>query len=146
VAARSRRPHPYLHERESREVATGDRREVWADLDAGDSKAASGKRKCCLPGGATDLQKPIADADSGDLDEGVVERLGILGPGLLIQVGRGVETSPQTLPIIRHRTIIARLLPLFAVLLAIGHAERTTPSSRSQRGVRVDSGRHRASA
>ncbi len=119
-----------LHEWESREVATGDRREVWADLDAGDSKAASGKRKCCLPGGATDLQKPIADADSGDLDEGVVERLGILGPGLLIQVGRGVETSPQTLPIIRHRTIIARLLPLFAVLLAIGHAERTPPSSR----------------
>jgi len=49
---------------------------------------------CCLPGGATDLQKPIADADSGDLDEGVVERFGILGPGLLMQVGRGVETSP----------------------------------------------------
>jgi len=91
------------------EVAPGGGGQRRTKLDARNSKAAAGKWNRRLAGGAADLQELITRSERSRVDERVVERVGIVGASLLIEVDRRLERRPQLLSVVGHAPIIARL-------------------------------------
>lgn len=98
--------------REVGEVASSGGGKVGADLDAGDPKPPTGEGDRGLPGGASDFEQPITWIEPSRVDHGVEERFGILRPGLLVEIGGRVEGCSQLLPVVCHRTMMARPAPL----------------------------------
>jgi hypothetical protein len=87
-----------LHVEASNVPASG-RREVGPRLHAGDAEAVSGQRERCLAGGAAHLEQATAGDQPGDRHDVVEERVRIVGPSPLVQVGGAVERGRQRFPI-----------------------------------------------
>src|SRR5262249_46592460 len=67
-----------------------------AEFDARDREPAAREWQRGLAGRAADLQQPVAGTQAGLPDERVEQLVRILGPGVLIAAGGGVERVPQT--------------------------------------------------
>ncbi|MEJ7689776.1 MAG: hypothetical protein WKF76_04730 [Nocardioidaceae bacterium] len=63
-------------------------------LDASNAKASAGQRQRRLAGGTPDLQQPVIRTESSGSDHRLVQLLGILGPGLLVEISGRIEGHP----------------------------------------------------
>jgi hypothetical protein len=89
-----------LDVREADQIAPGRCSQPRPEFDAGDPEAETSERLCGLPGGASDLQEPVACTEIGQLDQLVVQLPGILGSRLLVKVSHRVERCPQPLSVV----------------------------------------------
>jgi hypothetical protein len=79
------------------QVPAGRRGELGAQFHAGDPESPPGQRQRRLAGGAPDLQQPVSGRQPGPRDQIVVQRLGIIGPDPMVDLGRLVKGLPQPL-------------------------------------------------
>jgi hypothetical protein len=90
---------------EGGQIAAPDGGQRRPRLDASDAKASAGQRQRRLAGGAPDLQQPVIRIESNGSDHRLVQLLGVLGPGPLVEISGRVVGHPQP-ALISHATII----------------------------------------
>jgi len=80
-----------------------------AGLDGRNAQPAADQGQGGLPGSGAHLQDPVARLEPCDLDEPVEQRLGVVGPGALVEVGDPVERRPQMSPFVGHHLSLSSM-------------------------------------
>jgi hypothetical protein len=90
---------PSLHhlDVEPSQVPAGHRGELAAQLQARETEPPPGQRQRGLSRGAPHLQQPVTRRQPGQCDQVVEERLGIIRPDPVVDLGRLVKRRPQPL-------------------------------------------------
>ena len=84
--------------------ASGQRR---PGLEGGDPQTAPGQRERGLARAGADLEDAVARPYGRELDEPVEQPLGVVGPGVVVEVGGLVEGRPEPLAVVVHGSSLA---------------------------------------
>jgi molybdenum cofactor guanylyltransferase len=125
-------PSRYHFDVEPSQVPAGDRGELAAQLQAGDTEPAPGQRQRGLPRGAPHLQQAVTRRQPGQDDQVIEQRLGIVRPDAVIDLGRLVKRVPQPLALsigphrgqYRDDPYYAKVAACAGVVLAGGRSAR----------------------
>jgi hypothetical protein len=92
-------PFRYHFDIEPSQVPAGDRGELAAQLQAGDTEPAPGQRQRGLARGAPDFQQPVPGRQPGQRDQVLEQGLGVIGPDPVVDPGRLVKRLPEPFPL-----------------------------------------------
>lgn len=106
----------------ARQVDAGLSSKRVAGLDGRDAQPAADQGQGGLSRSGANLQDPVARLKACDLEEPVEQQLGVVRPGVLIEVGGSVKRHPQTSSVVGHHVSLSQQVAqvLNAVPLAVG--------------------------